>query len=136
MFEEIRFTLTNRLVSTNPPPDGIPIVVDNDPFDWNNPPPLFVYARIEFNNAEQVSMSVDPVDRVYGTVSLQFSTREGTGSAEITKLMQWGANTLRYPIILTPDPRITFQTFKPSGSQTLSGWYRAYARANFYADPP
>lgn len=136
MYETIRKTLTQHLITQFTAFDpNLVLVFSNDPFDWNNPPPTFVYFDITFEGANQIGMSNTPKAREHGVVATQVCVREGLGSALAGAILQQVKDALGFQIFSPTGARISCDVFRPNGSATVKGWLRLYGRAVFHADP-
>lgn len=109
----------------------IPMVTENAPFDYNNPPDTFAELEIEFHDGKQLNVAVDPKTRYHGCVYLTVTTREGKGTRAALALLDWGAGQLGYYRTL----RLHLQAPEPHETQHPRGWYSKALKVDFYADP-
>lgn len=107
------------------------IVFDNNPFDWNNAPPLFAEVEIDFNNGEQVNLSVTPSTRLYGYVYVSVHARTGTGNQEALQMLDLFLRELKYARIGTAN----LQEPKPDGTSSPKGWHVRHLKVEFHTDP-
>lgn len=110
---------------------SIPIVYDNGPFDWNNPPETFVEVELEFYGGEQVGMAASPRRRISGYLYVCVRTREGRGSREALQLIDWFSNTLKFARVGT----VVFREPEPEPSDGPPGWYFLHVKVPFLSDP-
>lgn len=136
MYEIIRQAITAHILASrdanNP---SLIVVFENDPFDYTNPPPFYVWVDISFEGAEALGMSNAPQSREHGVVHCAVVCQEGTGTAGVSNANDWLKETLGYPLLAPGGAAITFEAFRPRGSETHKGWYRSRSRSIFHADP-
>jgi|SRR6185312_7184592 len=110
---------------------GVPLVHDNSPFDWNNPPPLFVRFEVQFYGGDQVGASFTPRSRLRGVVYATAYAREGAGTREPKALLDWFAQRLRFARAAP----VNLQAERPAGSAEVRGYYTEQIGIPFYTDP-
>lgn len=108
-----------------------PILYDNAPFDWNDPPPSFVQFEIEFTGGDQVGISVNPKTRLNGLVRVCVSAKNGRGTKTSYALLDWFGTTLAYQKIGFAN----FQSPEPEGSNDSGGYHHQHLKLYFYSDP-
>lgn len=108
-----------------------PVVFQNAPFDWNNPPALFTEMEIEYLGGRQIGAAAEPKTRLYGYVYASVKARDGTGSAQCNLILNWIASALEYKKLGPAQ----FQASEDDGSTTSKGWYQKHIKVSFYADP-
>ena len=131
MIETLRtslVTFVNPLWVTDYP--TVPLVFDNQPFDWNNPPENFVTLELQFHAGLQIGMSATPKTRVRGYVYIMARAKEGTGSGKALAELAWFARTLGYQNA----GALQFQAPAPVGNKTFKGWFMEEMKIPFYAD--
>lgn len=114
---------------------NVPLVVDNAPFDWNSPPPLFVTLEIRFYAGNQIGMAAEPKTRRRGYVYVSVYVREGRGSREALGLLSWFDTLMGYATLVPVGARIQLQEAEPVGSQARKGWYIEGMKIAFHVDP-
>ncbi len=110
----------------------IPVVFDNGPFDWNDPPDNFVEIDIEFLAGHQIGAAWVPKTRVNGCVYIAAYSRVGTGTRIALGVIDWFSQALEYKTF----SRIHMQAADPQGKTNGKGWYIEQLKVAFYADPP
>lgn len=109
----------------------VPIVFDNDPFDWANPPADFVATEIEFIWGSQVGLAQAPKRRVRGFVYFTAYTRLGTGTRKVLQSLDWLSSLLQFQYLGIA----TFQAAEPAGNGTNQGFYTSGVKVPFFSDP-
>lgn len=109
----------------------VPLVHDNSPFDYDNPPECYTELEVEFYGGEQIGMAADPRTRVSGYVYAQVTCRRGLGSAKALQILAWVASALEYK---TPGG-VHLQAAESTGSTKGKAWYTCAIKVAFYKDP-
>jgi hypothetical protein len=110
---------------------AIPLVWENQPFDWSNLPERYVTIEIVVHDAVQATLSnTAPRTRVHGCVYVYVHSREGLGSRAGLLVLDWFADLLRYRFV---DP-LQFRVPKQGNTQSTQGWYRQALTLPFFAD--
>jgi hypothetical protein len=110
---------------------GVPLAIDNKPFDWSNLPDLFAELEMQFHGGRQIGMSVNPRTRVMGHVYATVSARVGTGEVRLREMMGWFAAQLEYQTI----GRMQLQAAEPDTHSPAGGFFSEGIKVYFYADP-
>lgn len=132
MFEQIRSALVSFVDAPYKAQyTSIPIVYDNQEFDWNNPPAQFVTFEIDFQSSNQVGMSADPRTRIKGFVYVCVYVRSGTGSKNALTMIDWFANLLKYARI----GNVLLHEPEPEPSRAPKGWFTSHLKLYFVSDP-
>lgn len=110
---------------------GVPIVYDNQPFDWNNPPETFVEFEVKFYGGHQISMSATPKTRHTGYVYATVYGKVGSGNKLILEIIDWMSSHLGYA-------QLANTSISAPESDDLSGpvknWYAEAVKFSFQAD--
>lgn len=107
------------------------LVIDNNPFDWNAPPPLYTEVEIEFVNGQQVNLGEDPKTRLFGFVYISVYARAGTGNKESLDRQDTLIQALKYARVGTAN----LQEPLPDGTSTPKGWFVRHLKIEFHTDP-
>jgi hypothetical protein len=110
---------------------AVPIVYDNAPFDWNNPPERFVEFEIKFYDGQQIGAAAAPKTRLAGMVYVSVYSRMGTGSRVSLQALDWFQGLLEY----SRAGAAQFQGWKPDGTSERKDWFISQGKVPFYADP-
>jgi hypothetical protein len=110
---------------------NVPIVFDNDPFDWNAPPVQFVQFEVEFEDGAQIGISPAPKTRKRGCAYVTVLTREGAGNLTALDITDWFADKLGYYQTI----RLHLQAPQPQVARAPTGWRHDALRVGWYADP-
>jgi hypothetical protein len=113
----------------------IPLVTDNAPFDWDNPPPDFVRYEVSFLAGRQLGMAAEPKTRMAGFVYVTAYARAGTGSKKALTSLGWFGDTLKYRVLDAPGVRVQLEADDPTGSSEPRGWYCEHMKFYFHANP-
>lgn len=111
-------------------PNGT-LVLENQPFDFNSAPALFLELEVEFSDSLQANLSVTPKTRYIGAVNVTAYMREGTGTLEGMRQLAWLAEQLKYrtlPLLQLENPKIL-------PSQGPRGWAAKLLTVPFVSDP-
>lgn len=114
---------------------GVPLVFDNAPFDWGNPPERFVEVELEFYGGSQIGMNVAPRTRSHGYAYFTVHTREGFGSKWTLQALGWLLKRTEYAVLAGSGFRVVFKEADPEGSSSTKGWYSQTGKVMFRADP-
>lgn len=108
------------------------LVHDNGPFDWNNPPERFVEFEVEFYDAEQVGVAVNPRTRERGWVYVTAYGRSGTGTNELLSALSWFREKLGYATLTG----VQFEVVRPVGTGAPKrGWFTQGLKVEFTTNP-
>lgn len=108
---------------------AIPIVHDNQAFDWNDPPAQFVELEVEFQDAAQIGMSAIPTTRDSGFVYVTAYARAGKGVNASLRLLDWFRDRLGYA---TPGG-VQLGAPAAAGPGKPAGWHTQGLKVPFYA---
>jgi hypothetical protein len=72
------------------------VVYDNGPFDWNNPPALFLQCNVIWDGGDQINLALRPKTRYHGLVELTVHAKVGTGVRPQLQVLGWLAEHLGY----------------------------------------
>lgn len=97
----------------------VPMVYDNQPFDWNNAPTNFVTLELQFYHAEQVNLGRSPMTRWNGYAYFGAYTKEGLGSVVLLQQLDWLAAKFKYATI----DGIQFKAPSPDGTGAPKGFF-------------
>jgi hypothetical protein len=109
----------------------VPLITENSPFDYNNPPDTFVELEVEFDTGAQMGMGINPKTRYRGCVYVTVTTREGKGSRLMLTILDWMGAQLGYYQTL----RLFLQAPEPRSSNAPPGWNSRAMKVEFYANP-
>jgi hypothetical protein len=109
---------------------GAKLVVDNQPFDWNNPPESFTTFEIKFQGGCQIGMAADAKDRVRGHVYVTAYVRLGTGSKTALQTLDWFRGVLSRRAV----GRLQLQAAEPAGDGKAAGYFFEQLKVPFYSD--
>lgn len=110
---------------------GVPLVVDNAPFDRNSPPPMWVEYEIKWGGGNQVGMSANPKTRIHGWIYVTVWVKENTGSKVALAVVDWFNSQLAYAAV----PGVHLQAPEPESPTPPTGWYMEQLKLYFYSDP-
>lgn len=110
---------------------GEPIVFDNEPFNWDDPPERFSVFEINFYGASQIGLSADPKTRTRGYVYFTSYIRRGLGSAIPVMRIGWMADLLKYRTIAG----LQLQEPEPDGGRPPQRWHTEGLKIGFFSAP-
>ena len=108
----------------------VPIVYDNGPFDWNNPPALFVTLEVVFYAGQQINLGIGPKTRHTGFVYVTVYAKEGTGALASRGILDWMAARLGYATLT----HVQIEAPQPVGGSNVKGFATQEMKFAFYAD--
>lgn len=108
----------------------IPVYYDNQPFDANNPPPVYIDVEVEFYASEPTGVGAQK-SRHRGFLYVSVVMKEGTGSRTARQVHDWFIQRLAYQNI---DP-VQFEEPLPNGSTTSRGWKAYELKIPFFSRP-
>lgn len=108
---------------------AIPVVYENQPFDWNNLPDTFTEFEVRFYSGQQINLG-SPKTRHGGYIYVTVWTKEGKGTIATKKILDWidahlGYKTLTHTQIEAPEP---------NEGPDNKGWHTEGSKYRFYAD--
>lgn len=109
---------------------GVPVVIDNGPFDRNNAPDLWAELEIKFHGADQVNVAANPDTRQRGYVYLSVYARSGTGNKRSLEVLGWFANQLGYHRSELVQCQVPELVPEPE----IRGWHIESLKVAFFAD--
>ena len=77
----------------------VAVVYDNQSFDHNSPPPMFLEIRIEMSGGEQMDLGLNPNTRYRGMVFAVITVREGLGSRAALNVLDTVSSLLKYKVV-------------------------------------
>lgn len=110
---------------------GIKLIVDNEAFDWDKRPDLFVESNVEFQASRQIGMSASPRARRAGHIYFRVHCRYGSGDSKVTEIIDWLIETLEFQQV----DRVCIEEGIPDGDTEASGWYFSDLKFPFYVNP-
>lgn len=132
MFNETRKFIVDLVVNPfSAAFPGVPLITDNEPFDWSALPETLVELEVEFQDGRQIGMAQRPRTRLSGYVYITTQVREGTGAATAQAIQQWFSDNLAY----RQGQGVTLGPPVPGGSSHQKGRRYYDLKINFYADP-
>jgi hypothetical protein len=108
----------------------LPIAYDNQAFDRDAQPEKFVDLTIDFLEAEQANLGINPRTRIRGVVSITYVCRRGLGARDALATLDWFSSLLKYRSLGS----IQMQAPKALPGDTVPGWYSPMLHVPFYAD--
>lgn len=111
----------------------VPLIFENQPFDWNNPPPAFVFLEVEFHGGDQIGMAASPKTRTSGYVYACAYARDGVGVLDSIRQLETLSGLLGYATVgaaRLQAPELTTDKSPPKG------WNTKDLKVAFYADSP
>lgn len=122
-------TVNSGMQATYP---TIPVALENQAFDYANPPPAYVEVEVKFYDANQIGASSSPKTRVAGYVYVTYVCREGAGTLAGLDILDYVAGLLKYKSIGAA--RLQAPTLQDSIPP--KGWHIDELKVPFYADEP
>lgn len=107
----------------------IPITYENQPFDWGNPPALFVEAEVKFYGGHQINLG-SPKTRHSGYVYVTVRAKEGTGTIKSKRVLDWVDQHLGYKNL----SGIQLEAPQPVDDGPVRGWCTEGTKFFFQAD--
>ena len=108
----------------------VPVVFNDQPFDWNNVPDLFVEVMVEFYTGKHIEMGMHPHTRYCGVIYVNVYVKQGRGSLPAARIHDWFASTLGYQAI----GPCRIQAPAPMPQAEHGGFLVKRLGLNFYAD--
>lgn len=110
---------------------SIPIVYDNQPFDRNSPPMLWVEFEIKFAGGKQAGMSASPRTRISGWVYVTVWAKDGLGTKTSLSILDWFSQQTGYARPLG----VTLEAPQPEFVSSPPGWHCEQLKLHFYSAP-
>lgn len=110
---------------------SIPIVYDNQPFDFNNPPDLYVTLEVKPYAGQQINLGSNKT-RISGFIYVTAFIKEGDGTVEALDVLDWMADKLGYANLGITQ----VEAPSPEEGENLKGWHTESMKFAFYADKP
>jgi hypothetical protein len=107
----------------------IPVTYENQPFDWNNLPDTFVEFEVRFYSGQQINLGA-PKTRHGGYIYVTVWTKEGKGTLETKRIIDWVAGRLGYKALAT----VQIEADEPDENSPTRGWHLEGVKFRFYAD--
>ena len=108
----------------------VPLVLENQPFDWGNPPDRFVTVEVEFYDGGQVGASSTPKTRFSGCVYISAYARKGQGTMESLRILGTLGGLLAYRGVGT----LQLKAAAPAGAADNRDFYSNELKVPFHAD--
>lgn len=109
---------------------SLTLVLENQPFDWDNPPEFFVTLEVKFYSGEQIGMSEAPKTRSSGYVYVCVYVKPGLGSLSALAVLGFFANLLGYSSAGT----VRFRAPEVDEPSKARGWSIQELKVPFYSD--
>ena len=109
----------------------VPIVYENQPFDWNNLPDTFIEFEVRFDSGQQINLG-SPKTRHGGYIYVTVWTKEGKGTIASKKMLDWTDDRLGYKTLAT----VQIEAPEPDEGSPNKGWHLEGSKFRFYADEP
>lgn len=109
---------------------SVPMIYDNQAFDWNSAPSEFVECEIKFYSSSQINIQNQPKTRYRGYIYLTAYTKEGLGTVSLLTHLDWLASHLQYQNI----DGVQVQNAEPVGPASLKGWFAEEMKFAFWVD--
>lgn len=107
----------------------VPLIYQNQPFDWSHAPDFYVELEFEVDDREQITIShATPRTRAYGAVFVTVYGRTGTGTARALGVLDWFTGLLQY----RSDGPLQFQVASDGQPEAVDGWFRQSATFPFF----
>lgn len=110
---------------------NVPVIYDNGPFNYNNPPDEYVECEVVFYAGQQVGMSSTPQTRLRGYAYISVHRRAGLGVRASLGVLDWFSASLGYANL----GRLQMQAPDPDGNATPPGWHVEKLKIGFTANP-
>lgn len=107
----------------------IPLTYENQPFDWGNPPDVFVEVEVKFYSGRQINLG-SPKTRHGGYVYVTVRAKEGQGTLIMKRILDWVDDRLGYKSLAT----VQLEAPEPDESAAVRGWAIEASKFRFYAD--
>lgn len=109
---------------------AIPLVLENQPFNWGDPPDKFVTLTIKFYEGSQIGIASAPKTRIGGFVYATLYAREGTGTLAGLDVLYFLAGLLAYK---SPGA-VRLQAARLDDTNPAVGWHTDDISVPFHAD--
>jgi len=109
---------------------GVILVLENQPFDWDNPPQRFVEFEVKLYSGHQIGMSNKPGTRLSGYVYACAYAKLGTGTLDSLRALEWIADLLKYRSV----SGVQFQAPEVTDSKPFKGWQTTDLKVAFHSD--
>ncbi len=110
---------------------SIVVAQENGPFDYSNPPPVYVLVEIKFYGGNQIGLAAAPRTRTSGFVYVTYHCREGEGTLAGLDVLDKIAARLAYSTL----DRAQLQAATLADEAPPRGWHTDMIKVPFYADP-
>jgi hypothetical protein len=107
----------------------VPLVYENQPFDWNNLPDTFVEFEVRFYSGDQINLGA-PKTRHGGYIYVTVWTKAGTGTLATKRIIDWVDDRLGYKSLAT----VQIEAPEPDEDAPNKGWHLEGTKFRFYAD--
>lgn len=110
---------------------AVPVVYDNQPFDYNNAPDLYITLEVKPYAGRQISLGSNKT-RMSGFIYVTAWVKEGDGTAEALLVLDWMEDKLGYAKLGITQ----VEAPSPDEGENLKGWHTESMKFAFYADKP
>jgi hypothetical protein len=115
---------------------GVPLVHDNAPFNWAEPPDRFVSYEVEFTAGRQIAVAGDPKTRYHGFVYITAYLRDGLGTKWCSQVLKWfDKPNLAYRVLSATGTSINLEALDTTGSSKAKGFRCEHAKVSWRANP-
>lgn len=98
----------------------IPLIFENtNPVNLDKVGDAIAYLHIDFDDAQQMTVNNDPHYMIYGTVRITLLRREGKGTLDLLKQLDFITNLAKFKL----NTSITFWLPTPGRKASQKGWY-------------
>lgn len=111
---------------------GIPLAIENEPFEFNDAPPRYTEFEIQFLGGAPIGAAAQPRTRLSGYAYVTVWAKAGLGTLELAQIKDWFAQLLGYRNL----GAVRLQAPDPVGPTRSRGWYSDELKFYFYADEP
>jgi len=110
---------------------AVPIVYENQPFDLNSAPDVYVELEVKVYAGHQISLGSKKT-RYSGFIYTTVYTKEGKGTVESLQILDWLANKIGYANLGVTQ----VQAPSPEEGPQLKSWHTEEMKFAFFADTP
>lgn len=114
---------------------GTPLTIGNSPFDWNDPPGLFVALEVEFNWGKRISLGGPLRTRLHGYVYATTRAAPGAGERAALIILDWFSAKLGEAELTVPQHHVVLQAPQPGPGPAWNNWDVRQVKFAFHADP-
>ena len=107
----------------------VPIAYENQPFDWGNPPDLFIEFEVKFYSGNQINLGA-PKTRYGGYAYVTVWAKEGSGTLASKRILDWVDDRLGYKTLA----HVQLEAPEPDEGSPNKGWSIEGSKFRFYGD--